>query len=50
MFALDQILSMSEPARSVIFNEDIYNSLTEKQRVVFIYQWLCYLHEVCFIR
>ena len=37
---------MLELAQNIILNEDALNSLSEKKRSVFIYEWLCFLSKV----
>ncbi|CAF1187973.1 unnamed protein product, partial [Didymodactylos carnosus] len=37
---------MLELAQSLVLNEDALNSLPEKKRPVFIYEWLCFLNKV----
>jgi hypothetical protein len=37
---------MLELAQNLILNEDALNSLSEKKRSVFIYEWLCFLSKV----
>jgi len=37
---------MLELAQNLILNEDALNSLPEKKRPIFIYEWLCFLNKV----
>jgi hypothetical protein len=37
---------MLELAQNLILNEDALNSLPEKKRPIFIYEWLCFLKKV----
>jgi len=37
---------MLELAQNLILNEDALNSLPEKNRPVFIYEWLCFLNKI----
>ena len=40
---------MFELAENLILNEDVLHNLSEKQRPIFIYEWLCYLNKVLIV-
>ena len=37
---------MIELAQNLILNEDVLNTLSDKEQTVFIYEWLCFLNKV----